>query len=38
MKGDHVDEPIRDLTEEHLLLLDADGTTQDWKRVKENRS
>ena len=33
--GDHVDEPILELTEDRLLLLDKDGkTTYDWKRVK----
>ena len=33
--GDHVDEPILELTEDHLLLLDKDGKTKyDWKRVK----
>jgi hypothetical protein len=33
--GDHVDEPILELTEDRLLLLDRDGKTQyDWKRVK----
>jgi hypothetical protein len=37
--GDHVDEPILELTEDRLLLLDRDGKTKyDWKRVKENRS
>ena len=37
--GDHVDEPILELTEDRLLLLDKDGKTRyDWKRVKENRS
>ena len=37
--GDHVDEPILELTEDRLLLLDKDGKTKyDWKRVKENRS
>ena len=34
--GDHVDEPILELTEDHLLLLDKDGVTKyDWKRVKK---
>ena len=34
--GDHVDEPILELTEDRLLLLDKDGKTKyDWKRVKE---
>jgi hypothetical protein len=33
--GDHVDEPILELTENRLLLLDKDGKTKyDWKRVK----
>lgn len=33
--GDRVDEPILELTEERLLLLDADGeTTYDWRRVE----
>lgn len=32
--GDHVDEPILELTEDRLLLLDKDGKTKyDWKRV-----
>lgn len=31
--GDRVDEPILELTEDRLLLLDKDGTTQyDWRR------
>ena len=34
--GDHVDEPILELTEDRLLLLDKAGKTKyDWKRVKE---
>ncbi len=34
--GDHVDEPILELTEDRLLLLDKDGKTKyDWKRVTE---
>ncbi len=34
MMGDRVDEPILELTEERLLLLDADGKTKyDWRRV-----
>ena len=34
--GDHVDEPILELTDDHLLLLDKDGKTKyDWKRVTE---
>ena len=37
--GDHVDEPILELTEGRLLLLDKDGKTKyDWKRVKEKGS
>ena len=37
--GDHVDEPILELTEDRLLLLDKDSKTKyDWRRVKENRS
>ena len=37
--GDHVDEPILELTEDRLLLLDKDGKTKyDWKRVKEKQS
>jgi hypothetical protein len=36
--GDHVDEPILDLTESRLLLLDKDGKTKyDWQRVKEKK-
>jgi hypothetical protein len=35
MMGDHVDEPILELTGDRLLLLDKDGKTKyDWKRVK----
>jgi hypothetical protein len=31
--GDHVDEPILELTKDRLLLLDQDGNTKyDWKR------
>ncbi len=34
MMGDRVDEPILELSEERLLLLDADGKTKyDWRRV-----
>lgn len=34
--GDHVDEPILELTEDRLLLLDGDGKTRyDWRRVRE---
>ena len=34
--GNRVDEPILELTEERLLLLDQDGKTQyDWQRVKQ---
>lgn len=33
--GDRVDEPILELTEKRLLLLDGDGeTTYDWSRVE----
>ncbi len=33
--GDRVDEPILDLTEDRLLLLDGDGQTRyDWRRVR----
>lgn len=33
--GDRVDEPILELTEDRLLLLDQDGKTKyDWQRVK----
>lgn len=33
MMGDRVDEPILELSEERLLLLDADGKTRyDWRR------
>ena len=33
MMGDRVDEPILELTEDRLLLLDADGKTKyDWRR------
>ncbi len=36
--GDHVDEPILELTDDRLLLLDKDGKTKyDWKRVKAIR-
>ena len=32
--GDHVDEPILELTKDRLVLLDADGKTKyDWKRA-----
>ena len=32
--GDRVDEPILELTEKRLLLLDVDGRTRyDWRRV-----
>lgn len=35
MMGDHVDQPILELTEERLLLLDQDGTTRyDWRRTQ----
>jgi hypothetical protein len=34
--GDHVDEPILELTEDRLLLLDKDGKTKyDWKRARK---
>ncbi len=34
MMGDRVDEPILELSDERLLLLDADGKTKyDWQRV-----
>jgi len=33
--GDTVDEPILELTEDRLLLLDGDGMTKyDWRRVQ----
>jgi len=33
--GDHVDEPILELTEQRLLLLDGDGRkTYDWRRIE----
>jgi hypothetical protein len=33
--GNHVDEPILELSKDRLLLLDKDGKTKyDWKRVK----
>ncbi len=32
--GDHVDQPILELTDDRLLLLDGDGKTKyDWRRV-----
>jgi len=35
MMGDRVEEPILELTEERMLLLDEDGRTQyEWKRVR----
>ena len=35
MYGDRVDEPILELTERRLLLLDGDGRTKyDWRRVE----
>ncbi len=38
MMGDRVDEPILELTEERLLLLDKDGKTKyDWRRPSENK-
>ena len=34
MMGDRVDERILELSQDRLLLLDADGETQyDWRRV-----
>ena len=34
--GDRVDEPILELTEQRLLLLDGDGKTKyDWRRIHE---
>ena len=34
--GDRVDEPILELTQERLLLLDKDGKTKyDWRRVRK---
>ena len=34
--GDQVDEPILELTEDRLLLLDRDGKTKyDWRRPKK---
>jgi len=33
--GDHVDQPILELTDDRLLLLDGDGKTKyDWRRVR----
>jgi hypothetical protein len=33
--GDRVDEPILELTQDRLLLLDKDGKTKyDWRRVR----
>jgi hypothetical protein len=38
MMGNRVNEPILELTEKRLLLLDADGKTKyDWRRVKEEK-
>ena len=35
MMGDRVDEPILELTQQRLLLLDKDGKTRyDWRRKK----
>ena len=35
MMGDRVDEPILELTQDRLLLLDKDGKTKyDWRRVR----
>ena len=37
--GDHVDEPILELTESRLVLLDKDGTTKyEWKRIANTAS
>jgi hypothetical protein len=37
--GDRVDQPILELTDDRLLLLDKDGKTKyDWRRVRERRS
>jgi len=34
--GDRVDEPILELTQDRLLLLDKDGKTKyDWRRVRD---
>jgi hypothetical protein len=34
--GDRVDEPILELSEDRLLLVDQDGKTRyDWRRVKK---
>jgi hypothetical protein len=39
MMGDRVDEPILELTQDRLLLLDKDGETKyDWRRKKEEAS
>ena len=36
MMGDRVDEPVLELTQERLLLLDGDGKQKyDWKRLAE---
>ncbi len=33
--GDHIDQPILELTDDRLVMLDGDGRTKyDWKRVK----
>jgi hypothetical protein len=38
MMGDRVDEPILELTEERLLLLDKDGETRyDWRRTDPSK-
>ncbi len=39
MMGDRVDEPILELTEDRLLLLDKDGETQyDWRRKNSDKT
>ena len=36
MKGDRVDEPILELTEDRLVLLDKDGKTKyNWRRKRD---
>ena len=33
--GDHIDQPILELTDDRLVMLDGDGRTKyDWKRVE----
>ena len=37
MMGDRVDEPILELDDKHLLLLDGDGNTKyNWQKVESN--